>query len=316
MQGLGMTVASGSPIFHNLLPGTYSIVVTDAAGCSHTITVTLGPQTNCPPPTGLHATQITGTSAHLAWNAVAGAQSYTVRYRRSGTNAWTQITVPSNGAFLQGLAANAEYIAQVRSNCGNVMSNFGAVYIFVTSDVAPSMCVNPSPLMVQAQYTTATVFWPPVPGASSYQLQFRRANQNLWTTVNVQAPITSFVINGLLPGTHYAVRIRTRCGNTVAPWSPEVPFTTLNGRAGDDVKAEASVVVYPNPNKGAFQIEYTTTAAGATPVRLVDVAGRTIWSRVYELEAGTHQLPVEVEAAAGIYLLQVGQSRPVRLAIE
>ena len=316
MQGLGMTVVSGSPIFHNLLPGTYSIVVTDAAGCSQTITVTLGPQTNCPPPTGLHATQITGSSAHLAWNAVAGAQSYTVRYRRSGTNAWTQITVPSNGAFLQGLAANAEYIVQVRSNCGNVMSNFGPVYIFVTSNVMPSLCVNPSPLMVQAHYTTATVFWPPVPGASSYQLQFRRANQNLWTTVNVQAPITSFVINGLLPGTHYAVRIRTRCGNAVAPWSPEVPFTTLNGRAGDDVKAEAAAVVYPNPNKGAFQIEYTTTTAGVAPVRLVDVAGRTIWSRVYELEAGTHQLPVEVEAAAGIYLLQVGQSRPVRLAIE
>ncbi len=316
MQGLGMTVVSGSPIFNNLLPGTYSIVVTDAAGCSQTLTVTLGPQTNCPPPTGLHATQITGSSAHLTWNAVAGAQSYTVRYRRAGTNAWTQITVPGNSAMLQALAANAEYIVQVRSNCGNVTSNFGQVFTFVTSNVAPSMCVNPSPLMVQASYTTATVFWPPVPGASSYQLQFRRANNNLWTTVNVQAPITSFVINGLLPGTNYVVRIRTRCGNTVAPWSPGTPFTTLSGRAADEVKAETALVVYPNPNKGVFEVEYTTAVAGPTPVRLVDIAGRTVWSRVWELEAGTHALPVELDAAAGIYLLQVGQARPVRLAIE
>jgi hypothetical protein len=319
VQGLGMTAVSASPIFPNLLPGTYSITVTDAAGCSQTITVSLAPQqASCPPPTGLHATQITGASAQLHWNAVPGAQSYTVRYRRVGTNAWTQITVPGTSAFLQGLAANAGYIVQVRSNCNTVAGNFGPTYTFVTSDVLPAMCVNPSPLMVQAQYTTATVFWPPVPGASSYQLQFRRATQNLWTTVNVQAPITGFVINGLLPGTHYVVRIRTRCGNLVASWSPEVPFTTLSGRAADLAAENVALTVYPNPGHGVFQVNFANPTAGVTHVSLIDMAGRTVWSRSWELEEGNHTLTMDVSdtVSSGMYLLKVGQARPVRVVIE
>ncbi|MDW8335111.1 MAG: fibronectin type III domain-containing protein, partial [Bacteroidia bacterium] len=300
MQALGATVISSSPIFSNLSPGMYTIVVTDAAGCSQTITVTLAPQANCPPPMGVHATQVTGTSAHLAWNPVPGAQSYTVRYRRAGVPAWTLITVPNNSAVLQGLAANAEYIVQVRSNCGNSISVFGPPLTFVTSNILPALCVNPSPLMVQASYTMATVFWPPVPGASSYQLQFRRANNTLWTTVNVQAPITSFVINGLTPGTQYVVRIRTRCGNTVAAWSPEVSFTTLSGRVGYEPQTDLPLAVYPNPNKGMFQVEFSTSAAGRVPLRLLDVAGRAVWSDMRELEAGTHSLSVQTDVPAGM----------------
>ncbi|MEP7169965.1 MAG: fibronectin type III domain-containing protein, partial [Bacteroidota bacterium] len=43
----------------------------------------------CTKPSGVNAGAITTTSAMISWNSAAGALSYRVRWRVSGTTAWT-----------------------------------------------------------------------------------------------------------------------------------------------------------------------------------------------------------------------------------
>jgi hypothetical protein len=55
---------------------------------------TTGGTAVCYEPTNIYTSQITGSSAKLAWTAVAGATSYTVRYRLKNTISWTNAISP------------------------------------------------------------------------------------------------------------------------------------------------------------------------------------------------------------------------------
>jgi hypothetical protein len=72
----------------------------------------------CSIPTGLKSNNITQSSAVLQWNAVSGAQSYTLQYRNLPAGVWSiPITVPGVTQTVNGLQPGISYEWQVNTNC-------------------------------------------------------------------------------------------------------------------------------------------------------------------------------------------------------
>ena len=91
-----------------------------------------GSGSGCGVPTGLTATGITATAANPGWAAVAGALSYNIQYRPTGTTAWTTATSTSNSKALAGLSAGTGYDYQVQTVCSAGSSAYSAVSTFST----------------------------------------------------------------------------------------------------------------------------------------------------------------------------------------
>ena len=88
--------------------------------------------TTCSTPSGLSATGITTSAATIGWTAVAGAASYNVQYRTTGTTAWTTVTSTTNSKAIAGLTAATGYDYQVQTVCSAGNSAYTAVSTFST----------------------------------------------------------------------------------------------------------------------------------------------------------------------------------------
>ena len=112
---------------------------------------TLHAQSNtCAVPVGLFVNSITATSAKLNW-ATTGASSYKVRFRQTGTIAWTIVNAANAYKNISGLNASTSYQWQVRSICilstgAIVKSNWSNSNTFVTS--GSNACPAPSGLTI------------------------------------------------------------------------------------------------------------------------------------------------------------------------
>ncbi|MEM8909658.1 MAG: GEVED domain-containing protein, partial [Bacteroidota bacterium] len=117
-------------IFYDLSNANFTII--GAVPCTATV------------PTGLNASNVGSNTVNLSWNAVAGASSYTVRYRPTGTSTWTTTTVVgSNSTTLTSLTANTQYEVQVRSVCpDSSTSAYSTSVVFTTTVQQLSYCAS------------------------------------------------------------------------------------------------------------------------------------------------------------------------------
>ncbi|HYV91679.1 MAG TPA: fibronectin type III domain-containing protein, partial [Chitinophagales bacterium] len=72
---------------------------------------------SCNAPAGLTVVNITATTAKLKWNAVAGAEGYTVRYKVASTNGWKYGTTYGHSKPISGLLPNTVYKWEVKTFC-------------------------------------------------------------------------------------------------------------------------------------------------------------------------------------------------------
>lgn len=118
------STGSNNATINNLAAGTYTVTVTDNAGCTQSSSVVIS---NLAPavPTGVSATA-TSSSITIQWTAVPNAGTYGVRIREVGAANWTYINLlPANSTTITGLAACKNYQYGVKSNCsgGSPSSN-------------------------------------------------------------------------------------------------------------------------------------------------------------------------------------------------
>ena len=120
-------------------PQIVTLTVTDGEGqaASCTATVTL---THNTPPANLTVSGITDTQANVTWND-AGADSYDVRFRESGTTPWTIITgIASNSTVLSGLTSETQYDVEVRAECNGDFTPFTTTVQFTTLETPINYC--------------------------------------------------------------------------------------------------------------------------------------------------------------------------------
>ncbi|MBQ6156403.1 MAG: fibronectin type III domain-containing protein [Bacteroidales bacterium] len=122
--------------------GTYIAIKNHSNGYSssgiYMDDVTLEEIPDCLPPTGVTASNITETSAEVAWTENGSATSWTLRYYEVGdeTNA-IEVTTSSNPHTITGLTPGTFYIARVKANCSSTeTSTWGTSPAFMTNCVS------------------------------------------------------------------------------------------------------------------------------------------------------------------------------------
>ncbi|MGI8893374.1 MAG: fibronectin type III domain-containing protein [Bacteroidia bacterium] len=174
----------------------------------------------CDTPTNISVSNITSTSAQLSWIG-AGANSYNLRIRETGTSTWTPGT--SSGAVINatGLTAATQYDFEVQSECTGLSRAWSGVDNLTTTG---GTCNTPTGLTATNITTTsAQLNWNPT-GATSYNIQYRVNGTSTWTPTTSSA--TSVSINSLASGTQYDFQVQSNCNGTLSSWSSVANFTT------------------------------------------------------------------------------------------
>lgn len=177
-------------------------------------------------PDGLSSNVATDTAATISWNAKTEVDSYSYRYRESGTATWIGGNSASKRADLTGLRANTNYEFQVRSNCADASSAYSESLNF-TSGPPSEFCATISSEGMSFPDVTdssAKVVWEAVPGATGYNYRFRPDGDANWT--NGHSAGNSVILTGLLENTTYECQVQTVCvtGNSI--YTGSSTFTT------------------------------------------------------------------------------------------
>ena len=175
----------------------------------------------------LTATFIGATSATLSWEAISGANSYTIHYRVVGSSAWTAVISATTSATIIGLSSSTTYEFQVQTVCSATSSSsYSASYSFVTA--AASACPAPDGLFVSAiKASSAKLNWNLMDNAVSYKIQHRAVGDVIWT--NNTTSSTSKTVNSLWPGITYEYHVQTVCAaNALSAYSSVLTFKLLS----------------------------------------------------------------------------------------
>jgi hypothetical protein len=321
----GVMSENRTGIFVNPPPGIYNVNAQDlATGCITNTVVTVDPALGSATIISLDPTQ---TTALVRWMGPVGTGvTYNVRYRIVGSSVWTTRSgITMTAVSLVGLQNGTRYETQVEVVCpGGRSIGWSPVAPFTTLSDGSCMTTpiaKPGGVYIRnLRPRNATIKWNPVAGARGYIIQFwiKGGSSRTASSVAVCAPRDSFNVPGLVPGRTYVYRIQTSCSICAAgarvglsSWSSDFEFTTPSIREeGDDLTAIHSdeMVVYPNPNKGAFTVQLFSMNEEPIVLHVYDLKGQLVAERQWTATNGEMQLPVELNAqASGIYLLQVSQ---------
>ena len=213
----------------------------------------------CTRPGGLHATDVTYSTANLHWSG--SATNYEVSIKAATDGAWP-MEVAVNGASsynATGLSAATRYQFRVRSVCDaaeNMISDW-VVGNFVTDSLP---CFVPEELhTVETGYTTATLAW--TADASQSQWSVR-----VWNTAggnDYVADGTPYTVTGLAQNTTYYAAVKSICGGGAAEseYGDTVQFTTgqcpkVEGVTVSSITSNSAVVSWTSNGASKYKVEY------------------------------------------------------------
>ncbi|HZG01792.1 MAG TPA: fibronectin type III domain-containing protein, partial [Chitinophagales bacterium] len=271
-----------------LASGAYSVTVTDASGATAEITQTI---TDAPAP----------TITTIAIDASCGVNNGSVDVTLNGgtapfTFAW------SNGATtedLTGLAAGTFDVTVTDAN--------GCTATATSTITASGTCGTPAFVNSQVTGTSATISWTSQPCAVKYRLRVKKIGSGggPWMTYFINAPDTTFLISGLVPGGIYKYRLRAQCspgGAVLSAWSAAAYFTA-NG--GVDSCAAPSDAAFANVTATSADITWTpVTGAYGYRVRYRAV-GTASWTTVVSNNGNSGSISLTDLQATTTYEFQV-----------
>jgi hypothetical protein len=249
---------------------------------------TLSCNTFCPAPTGLNASNLTGTSATLSWQVTGTTGLFNVQYAPAGTTTWTQVNNVQNPYQATGLTCNTYYVFQVQAICVNpngvtTLSPWSVLYTFF-SGACQNTCPAPTGLTAtNLSATGAVLSW----NASatipfSFNLRYRTSGSTAWN--NISNATTPYQLGNLTCGTTYEWQVQTVCLDpatgvaTLSPWSTVASFTTSScpntclapgGLTATNISQTSAVLAWSavSSTQTTFNIRYR-------------IAGTTAWSLV------------------------------------
>ena len=199
------------------------------ADTSATITLT-GYPTVTAPDTPAAPTLVVGSESITAtWvepDADPAVTSYDLRYRQTGTSAWTDALDLTGLTYtISGLEAITEYEVQVRATSSAGDSSYSASGTGTTTGTAPSAPAAPA-LVAGSESITATWIEPTAePDVTSYDLRYRQTDTLAWTDVLDLTGLT-YVIPDLAASTEYEVQVRATNTVGTSSYSPSATATT------------------------------------------------------------------------------------------
>jgi hypothetical protein len=191
-------------------------------------------------------------------------------------------------------------------------------------------CLPPSAIRtLQVAQNSATVQWSAPSGNLNpvcYHLSFGplETPQESWETLLIPASSTTAVLANLMPGVEYGIRIRSNCSQcspvsgNLSEWAGIVNFVTPAARQSA-LNEAFDLHIYPNPNKGKFELTMTAFEAEEVLLRLYSMDGSLAFEERFLPQIGVNQKAIVTQGLApGVYTLTVthlGQTRPARIII-
>lgn len=248
---------------------------------------------NCATPSNVSVSNISTTNALVSWTLVSGASSYKVQRRVLGSQTWTvTANLPGPSLQLTGLQPSTSYEVQVIGTCGATLSNPSSSITFTTAANITG-CNTPAGFTASVVGNgTVTFNWTasmnPSPVCYGVRIVGPSFNQEFY----VPHPQHSLNLSGLNPSGNYIARIRANCtacgaSGQVSSYSAATAFTPTLSKAANVSETSApefSTVLYPNPTTGFCRLVVADNEPAPFSVRLTDVLGRTLETRVSEGE--------------------------------
>ncbi len=192
-----------------------------------TATFTTTAPTTCNAPTGLNNSNITATSATVAWAVVGNAISYQLEYKSNAASTWTIVnsSLALTSATISGLTAASIYQWRVKANCSAGLNSTYSNLEFTTLN--PLGCAAPANTVTSAITTNSAIFsWNAVSGVSNYTVEYKLTSAASWIVLSAALTGTSITASGLQTSTSYDWRVKTNCSNGVISVYSTATFTT------------------------------------------------------------------------------------------
>ena len=315
----GVTTASGtkipsaaSPYLQTGLPAgtTYYYIVTavnsageSAASAQVSAATAAAPPAATPPaaPAGLMATGGTN-QVTLAWGAVATATSYNVYYATSSgvtIAKGTKITAATSPTVKTGLAAGTSYyfIVTAVNATGESAASVQAAATTLAAVPSPTAPAAPAGITAVGGTGKATISWPAVSGAASYNVYWSTASSVTKTGGTKIAGATSpYVQTGLSAGTtyYYLVTAVNSVGESAASstaWASTTPAAPALPAAPSGVSATGAAnqvtTSWPAVSGATSYNLYWSTASGVTTGSGTKITGAASPYLQTGLNAGT-----------------------------
>ncbi|MGL6225684.1 MAG: fibronectin type III domain-containing protein [Thermoguttaceae bacterium] len=166
-------------------------------------------------------------SVTLSWDAVSGANKYTVQYQKEGTDNWVtyqMTTAPT--IFVTGLQSKTVYhfrVQAVNNNGASVYSSL--VSVETKKPVAPHVPENFEWTARSIDYVVLQ--WDAVSDAESYEVRYCIAGTENWTSAGLTFDLTA-TIAGLQSASKYEFQVRARSWAGSSDWAVCEVSTLVN----------------------------------------------------------------------------------------
>lgn len=189
--------------------------------------------TPCPAPASIAASAITSTSAQITWTPPTPVFNspfgYTVQYKLATATSWLSMNPVSTSTLsvsLGGLLAGRLYDVRVRLNCYSYNSAYAQTQFTTACTTVPSGLTH-----YNVGPDRGSVKWNAIPGAVSYNLQYKKSTLTTWMTVT-GITTNSISISGLGPNITYNYQVQMVCSSGTSAYSSPASFTTYCTSSG------------------------------------------------------------------------------------
>lgn len=235
----------------------------------------------------------------------------------SGTS--TSLTVPVSGY-------GQMFEVSVAGKCGNTYSVFANPIYVTVADPRPAQVMNVAFSGITCKNITTT--WDAVPGAIGYRIRFKNPTSNT-VFANVFTTNTSYTRTGLTSNFTYEIFVTAiGCNNLTGISSLRYSVQTCSGTVTglgsrtEDPGADLydnlqtynmdgilndNMALYPNPNKGTFQIAIEEFNDANGMIEVVNMLGQTVYRQEVMAENGifSHEVKLPESYPTGTYLVKV-----------
>jgi hypothetical protein len=285
----------------------------------------------CNTPAGLTSSAITTNSATVSWNAVSGANSYDVDYKKNTDALWTNAATATTATSvnLTGLSSSTLYDWQVRTNCASSSSAYSQSQF--TTATPPSAC--PGPYDLATNGTTAGAALIPLntdvkgtinPAADNDYYRFQITTGGT-ITVSLTTLPANYQLDLLNAGgsrigrstnngtANESISITVAAGDYFARVYPKGNASnttlcyTLRVTTGTATLSDENIIVnnrinvYPNPVSKIVTINIPDII-GQADIRVFDMYGRMV------VQKNTNQSRTRLDVSsftAGVYLIKI-----------
>jgi hypothetical protein len=278
----------------------------------------------CDAPATLNSAGITESGAFVSWSPVAGALSYTVEFKTSASSLFTTAgTTTATGLPLSGLTPGTVYDWRVRSNCSSGSSAFSQSQ-FVTATGGGGTCAVPAGLRSVTGCGEASLFWDAVPGALSYNVEFKRTTSTVWTLLEAGTPFTSSVIYAT--GGTYNWRVLANCAGSSSAFANSLatiradsdPFC-LQRIAKDNAVTEKKAVangalkLSPQPANGRVTLSFEAAQKGSGQITVTNALGVAVSQKSIAVLQGANVQQYDISSLSpGVYVVRLRTGNQVK----